>query len=120
MSVDDPAAGTGRRAIFVYYKLAATRAPRLRQAHAALALRWPAWRPELMRRADADAETGTGTGTGESADGLQTWMEVYRLDDEQERDPARWRQLIEARARDAGILDLIDGDRHYEVFESCA
>ena len=114
MSADDPAAGTWRRAIFVYYKLAATRAPRLRQAHAALALRWPAWRPELMRRADA------GAGTGESADRLQTWMEVYRLDDEKERDPACWRQLIEAHARDAGILDLIDGDRHYEVFESCA
>lgn len=105
-----PAGIFRRRAIFVYYKLAAKRAPRLQQAFAALALPSTSWHLELMRRVDA----------GESADGLQTWMEIYRFDGEEQRDPALLRQLIETRTRDTGILALIDGDRHYEVFESCA
>jgi hypothetical protein len=47
-------------------------------------------------------------------------MEVYRFDDDESREPALLRQLIESRVRDAGILALIDGERHYEVFVSCA
>jgi hypothetical protein len=59
-------------------------------------------------------------------------MEIYWLDDSAaagSRPPAlttadgsieSLRRAIEERARVAGILDLVEGERHYETFESCA
>ena len=115
MPAEGPAAGIGRRSVFVYYTLAADKAQRLQQAVALFASRPAPWRLELMRRADA----------GDPVAGSQTWMEVYTFDgaacdDEQTHDPAALVQLIEARARQAGLLELIGSERHCEVFESCA
>ena len=115
MPAEGPAAGIGRRAVFVYYTVAADKAQRLQQAVALLASRPSPWRLELMRRADA----------GDPAAGIGTWMEVYTFDGAehdpgQSLEPAALVRLIEAQARQAGILELIDGERHCEVFESCA
>ena len=115
MPADGRAAGSGRRAIFVYYRLAADRAAGLQEAVARLGPLPATWHLELMRRAEA-AEPDAGLPNAAT----QTWMEVYRFDDDEARAAVVLQQLIEARARDAGLLDLIDGDRRYEVFESCA
>ena len=110
MPAEGRANRSGRWSVFVYYTLAADKAPDLRQAAARLGSVDAPWRLELMRRADVDPQ----------ATQLQTWMEVYTLEDSAHRDPAELRHLIEVRAQEAGILDLIDGTRHYEVFETCA
>lgn len=111
MPVDVAQPHSGRREVFVYYTtLAAAGEPRILQAYAALARRLAHWQPELMRRADGAA----------AGKGLQTWMEVYRLDGSEPADLEQLQGLIEAAARDAGILAIVDGERHYEVFDSCA
>ena len=122
-----------QRAFFVYYKVEPSRAARLQQAFVGVVSTAAPWRAELMRRVEpADASAATG-------DGLQTWMEIYWLCEDgsdfatapapsgsaaqaaaQAWNSAQLRQTIEERARAAGILDLVHGERHYEAFDSCA
>ncbi len=113
MAADGRAPGVGRRAFLVYYKVPASSVPALLQAFGRLTATAQSWSVELMRRA----------GPLESDPALQTWMEVYRVDERDERDERDDEQLekiIEARARDCGICALVAGERHYEVFEPCA
>ena len=125
MALEDCASRPSRRAVFVYYKVAASKIARLKEAVAVLVAasvgpRTTAslpWRIELMRRVPDDPSSD-----------LQTWMEIHWLadaaaDQGDQGDggaPAVIRQRIEACAAAAGIVELIDGERHYEVFESCA
>ena len=119
----------GPRAVFVYYKISRAQVAQLQRAFAQVASTPHSWRAQLMRRAEA-----AGSSMDPEGD-LQTWMEIYWLDEaaivqslSSEGRPGQaraWdheaaRQAIEGRARAAGIVDLIDGDRHYEAFESCA
>jgi hypothetical protein len=108
-----------RRAIFVYYTLRAEQVPQLKLAFARAASLPGPWQAELLRRAPG------------TSGGLQTWMEIYWLREESRLEAGAgpgagcdWDheaiRQIESRARSAGIVELIDGERHYEAFESCA
>ena len=135
-----------RRAFFVYYQVARSQADRLQVAFAAAASTASAplpWQAELMRRAEPSGPSAAAGAPPAAGNDLQTWMEVYWLADGLDAaagagrdemgaatrqaqapvegwDPSPLRQLIEARAGAAGILDLVHGERHYEAFESCA
>lgn len=110
MAADGLAPGVGRRAFLVYYRVSASSVPALLQAFGRLSATAQSWPVELMRRA----------GPLESDPALQTWMEVYRIDERDERDDEQLGRIIEARARDCGICAVVAGERHYEVFEPCA
>lgn len=86
--------------LYIYYRVrdedAATLAPRVRAMQAQLA--------------GADAPAGQLKRRPLSSDGMQTWMEIY---------PARaagFESELDAAVQRAGLLDLIDGKRHTEVF----
>ena len=130
LPVDPAGPRRTRGAIFVYYKVAGGRVERLREAfERAAAAPFPAFpcirRVELMCRSVPELSAGL-------PDAAQTWMEIYwleqwpvldgrtpdRRDAEQELESLQ--QAIEGRAREAGIIDLVDGARHYEAFDSCA
>lgn len=110
MAADGRAPGVGRRAFLVYYKVPTSSVPALLQAFSHLTRTAQPWPVELMRRA----------GPLESDPALQTWMEVYRIDERDERDDEQLETIIEALARDCGICAVVAGERHYEVFEPCA
>ncbi len=110
MAADGRAPGVGQRAFLVYYKVPASSVPALLQAFSRLTATAQSWPVELMRR----------SGSLESDPALQTWMEVYRVDESDERDDEQIETFIEARARACGICALVTGERHYEVFEPCA
>ena len=105
--------------MFVYYKLAADKAARLRLAAALLSSMSTSWRFELMRRETLDEPDGNSPDQALPDDDLQTWMEVYTFDRAEQRRSDELLKLIENLACDAGVVDLIDGQRHYEVFEAC-
>lgn len=126
-----PAPTGPRRAIFVYYKVAREHVRQLQAAfHNAVEIPSPSFgslrHAELMRRAENPGSPAAGPHA------LQTWMEIYWLEESPQapRDSSpemgAWedieslRLIIEDRARAAGIVDLVDGPRHYEAFESCA
>ncbi|MGZ3181086.1 MAG: DUF4936 family protein [Telluria sp.] len=81
--------------LYVYYRVragdAAALAPLVRAMQAALGA------GQLKRRPD-------------EKDGVQTWMEVYPAI------PAGFAQRLDAAAAAAGLLDLLDGPRHTEIF----
>lgn len=125
---DPPAPEGGPRVVFVYYRIQPARVPRLQRAFAESLSKAGPWRAQLMRRVD-EVAAGDGADPGD----LQTWMEVYWLaegpavdlpaGDGQSIPPAGRQaahQRIEGLAQAAGIVDLVDGARHYEVFEACA
>lgn len=99
------------RELFVYYRVRPTDAQAVRGAvhamQAQLRARHPALIARLLHRAD-------------SADGDQTWMEVYTTD------PARAPQGVDAElqaAIDAAAIVLqpwLAGPRRTEVFVACA
>jgi hypothetical protein len=119
-----------RGAIFVYYKVGRERVELLRAAFERAAVApFPAFpcirRVELMRRSGAGSPA-------DLSDAAQTWMEIYWLEQwpiaagntsggwEPGQDLDSLQQAIEDRAREAGIIDLVEGTRHYEAFDSCA
>ena len=129
-AVDPAGPRRTRGAIFVYYKVGRERVAQLREAFERVAaIPFPAFtcigRVQLMCRAATESAAGL-------PDAVQTWMEIYwleirpvsggqtlgRSDDGQEVDSLK--QAIEVRAREAGIIDLVEGVRHYEAFDSCA
>jgi|GEM_PF-2521974 len=110
MAAEGRAPGAGRRAFLVYYKVPASSDHALLQAFGRLTTTAQSWPVELLRRA----------GPLESDPALQTWMEVYRIDERDERNDEQLEKIIEARARDCGICAVVAGERHYEVFEPCA
>jgi hypothetical protein len=127
---------TQRRAIFVYYKVAAQNVPQLRAAFSRAGSSSADWR-RLIRHAELMRRAGEGLPSAIGMAAPQTWMEIYWLDDTAFADSAsaesghpvdaraadpleRCRRLIEQRASVAGISALADGERHYEAFESCA
>jgi len=67
-----------------------------------------------------DDRTGVREEDGQQPAALQTWMEVYRLPDGAPSENELVQAAIDGWARAAGILELIDGERHYEIFETCA
>jgi hypothetical protein len=100
-----------RRVVFVYYQVRAARIPALLQAFERGRSLAGGWEARLMRRVDAAlADEAT----------LQTWMEIYSLRDEAPPSNDSLQESIECCARAAGIVDLVDGARHYEIFEPCA
>jgi hypothetical protein len=108
----------GARTIFVYYRVHPSKAAALQQAFAGVAAGMGEWQPRLMRKVADDDREAT---TGERADQrLQTWMEVYRPPVEAARSNGAMRALIDGCARSAGLLELIEGERHFEIFEPCA
>lgn len=107
------ASADGRRAFFVYYRLRPERVPALLQAFAGLRMTIPC-RARLMRKAELVEDQGGDGSCG------QTWMEVYWLADDAPTDVQALQQAIECCADAAGIVALIDGERHYEAFETCA
>lgn len=128
---DPPAPRIPQRAIFVYYKVAPGHVTQLqaafRQAASISSPAFPSLRAvQLMRRRE---EPGSPAAEPHA---LQTWMEIYWLDDTPQALEApraapvapesleSLRLAIEGRARAAGILALVEGLRHYEAFESCA
>ncbi|HZH07811.1 MAG TPA: DUF4936 family protein [Lautropia sp.] len=130
-SADPSAARSPQRAIFVYYKVAREHVTQLQAAfQQAAPIPCPALPSlravQLMRRTQ---DPGSPAAEPEA---LQTWMEIYWLDDTpqvSEESPVAsvarenvesLRLIIEGRARAAGILDHVEGPRHYEAFESCA
>jgi hypothetical protein len=93
--------------LFIYY--------RVRDEHSAqLAPRVQAMQARL---AAAHAVTGSLKRRPESKDGAQTWMEIY---------PATgpgFEAALALAVRDAALAELIDGQRHAEVFmdlQTCA
>jgi hypothetical protein len=112
MPAPDLPAG-GRKAVFVYYRLPLERIPALRRAFVGLASAGP-WRGQLMRKIPVQP-----AGAGDD-DHLQTWMEVYWLAEDAPPEPQVLQRTIERCAQAAGIAELIEGERHYEVFEACA
>jgi hypothetical protein len=123
----------GARTVFVYYRVHPSKAAALQQAFAAVAAGMRDWQPRLMRKvADDDREAAAG----EPADQrehrnhqeqrnpqdqrLQTFMEVYRPPVEAARSNGAMRALIDGCARSAGLFELIEGERHFEIFEPCA
>lgn len=112
--------GNSGRSVFVYYKVDSDNAASLLQAVARLEMMPAPWRVRLMKRVDAAASDVSASRAAPAAVIAQTWMEVYTLDIGERREPADWIHLIETRARKAGIVALVDGGRHYEVFDECA
>lgn len=110
------------RAVFVYYRVQPTHAAALQQAFAGVVARLGGWQPRLMRKVadDRDHPATVGGSVGRQQERLQTWMEVYRSPTEAPQSNETLRSLIDGCARNAGILALIDGKRHYEIFEPCA
>jgi len=102
-----------RRVVFVYYRLRPSHVPALLQAFERGMSTAGAWEARLMRRVDADGPPGEGAVP-------QTWMEIYSLLGEAPRSNGALREAIERCARAAGIVGLVDGARHYEIFEPCA
>ena len=108
----------GRRVVFVYYRILSARVPALLEAFAKSMADVGGWNARLMRKVDGLAGRGvTADEAGQAEDGVQTWMEVYSLADEVTLDV---QPMIERLAFAAGIVDLVDGERHYEIFEPCA
>ncbi len=99
--------GRERRVVFVYYRIQPARVPALLLAFERGMADAGEWKARLMRRIDEEA-------------GLQTWMEIYSLRDEAPSSNGSLQESIERCARAAGIVDLVDGARHYEIFEPCA
>jgi hypothetical protein len=100
-----------RRVVFVYYRVRPGHVPALLLAFERGMSRAGGWEARLMRRVDA--------ALGDDA-ALQTWMEIYSLCDEAPASNDFLQESIERCARTAGMVDLIDGARHYEIFEPCA
>ncbi len=93
--------------LYIYY--------RLRDAHAGeLGRRVHAMQAQLV------AETGVACDVKRrpgSADGVQTWMEIYK------DTSAGFDAALDRAVRAAALSELIDGERHTEVFteiNSCA
>ena len=81
-----------------------------------------AWQPRLMRKLGSARDDGSVVREedGQREAPLQTWMEVYRLPEGAPSASDVVQAAIDRWARAAGILELIDGERHYEIFETCA
>lgn len=112
----------GRRVVFVYYRVAAFHAPALQQAFARVKAGIGGWQPRLMRKVPGvrDREAMARGPSDRLAQALQTWMEVYRPPHETPQANEDLQPVIDGCVRSAGILDLIEGERHYEFFEPCA
>jgi hypothetical protein len=123
MSPPEPGLGPpGDRVVFVYYRIHPSRAAALRQAFAGVVTSMAKWQPRLMRKVQSGGD-GTAAATGQSGQlkaSLQTWMEVYRPPDEVAQAGEAVQSQIDDCARAAGIFGLIEGERHYEIFEPCA
>ena len=97
--------------LFVYYRLRADEAEAalvlVRGAQAQLIAQHPGLRARLLRRT-------------ESAEGSQTWMEVYAIDTKCgfPGGDAELQAAVETAA--VALLPLLDGPRHAEVFVACA
>ena len=111
----------GARAVFVYYHVQPRNVAALRLAFAGVVDGLGGWQPRLMRKVedDRDGLAGGGESPGQRQGRLQTWMEIYRSPAAAQSNEAM-RAVIDGCVRRAGILELIEGERHYEIFEPCA
>jgi hypothetical protein len=100
------------RELFIYYRSTVQQAERVLRCvgefQAGLAQQRPALTARLLRRPEVQS-------------GQITWMETYSINDPLQHpdgvDAELWRD-IEAAAW--ALRDVIDGERHIEVFETCA
>ena len=97
--------------LFIYYRARVDRASALRVEALAMQARLRREHPGLNARLLCRPE---------SVDGLHTWMETYATDPMQRGVDvvAAARRSIDAEA--AGLVSLIEGPRHMEVFVACA
>ncbi len=112
----------GARAVFVYYRVRPSNGAALEKAFADVAVGIGGWQPRLMRKVDEDGhgKNAARDSPGQGQEHLQTWMEVYRSPAEAPQSNDAIRSLIDGCVRSAGIFELIEGGRHYEIFEPCA
>ena len=117
----------GARVVFVYYRVEPRQAAALQQAFAAVVDAAGDWQPRLMRKVaeDYDGQAAVHEPTGRrpedlQPEDLQTWMEVYRPPPAAPLSNDALRSFVDDGVRRAGILELITGERHYEIFEPCA
>lgn len=116
-------------AVFVYYRVARADGAGLLKAFGQLPAVPGFAKPKLMRRVANPSSS-------------ETWMEVWKRLTAPEgtacvetdriassvadriassvADLSEWRRRIDAAATAAGLIALVEGERHYEFFESCA
>jgi hypothetical protein len=119
MAPDPASPPSAGRVVFVYYKVAPKRVEALGRAFAAAGTPPFASRAQLLRRADAPDAGPTGP------EEAKTWLEIYWLPHNAADLAASWdveavRRQVEAWALAAGLIGIIQGERHYEAFETCA
>lgn len=119
MAPDTGPPPSARRVVFVYYKVDRSRVEPLKSAFAAAGTAPFASHVRLLRQADAPETAAAGPNEA------QTWMEIYWLpqnaaDLAEGWDVAAVRRQVEAWAVAAGLVGNIQGQRHYEAFETCA
>ena len=90
--------------LYVYYRVRVEHAPLLQTR-------------VLAMQTSLAVEYGIGTALKrrpDEKDGLHTWMEVYLAA------PSGFDAALERAAAQAGLADLIDGQRHTEYFMDCS
>lgn len=122
MPLPDGTSTPGCRVVFVYYRVQAAHAPALQQAFARVRADIDGWQPQLMRKVPGvrDRESPARGPADRLQQAPQTWMEVYWPPPEVSQENDDLQSAIDGCVRRAGLLALIEGERHYEIFEPCA
>lgn len=90
--------------LYIYYRVGVERETVFREKAAGM-------QQSLVRRCGIVAELKRRP---DPKDGLHTWMEVYYAV------PANFHAALADALKDAGLAELIDGDRHTESFLDCS